>query len=293
MSYGHISALGREGLAGLAMQGLTFQNFIQTDAAINLGNSGGPLCNIDGEVIGINTAIVFGANSIGFAIPINTAKATIPDLIEKGRISRGYLGVSIEDAKNFSDVPTLELPDTNGAVVRQVQPDTPAANAGIKTYDVIRKVNGEPVATANELVRKISSFAPGTTVTLEVWRDKQAQNIEVNLTERNVVPNTRAEDKSALGVKVQDLNPSLLERMGLKAGVKGVLVTEVEPGSPAEEARLMQGDIIIEVAQQPVASAAEFFSLVDKNAQPGKSLLVRFTRGDNEPDITVIRVPKE
>ncbi|NLF57597.1 MAG: PDZ domain-containing protein, partial [Candidatus Hydrogenedens sp.] len=248
--------------------------------------------NIRGEVIGINTAIVFGANSIGFAIPINTAKATVPMLISDGRVSRGYLGVSIDDAKNYDGVDTLGLPDMDGAVVRQVQPDTPAAKADLKTYDVIRKVNGEPVKTASELVRKISSFTPGTTVTLEVWRDKAQVNIEITLTERNVRENMRAAEKSVLGIRVQELAPQMLERMGMDKDLKGVVVINVDPGSPAEDARLMQGDIIIEVAQQPVTSPAEFFTTVEKHAEPGKSLLVRYVRGNNDPDITVIRVPK-
>ena len=293
VSFGHISALGREGLAGLTMQGLTFQHLIQTDAAINLGNSGGPLCNIDGEVVGINTAIVMGANSIGFAIPINTAKNTVPVLISQGKVTRGYLGVSIDDAKNYQDVNTLGLPDQDGAVVRQVQPDTPASKAGIQTYDVIRKVNGEPVKNATELVRKISAFPPGTTVKLEVLREKNTIEVEVNLMERNLVANQRAAEKPIFGLKVQEVNPQILERMGMAKTVKGVIVVEVESGSPAEEARLMQGDIITEVAQKPVTNPAEFQKLVEQNSEPGKSLLVRFVRGNNNPDITIIHVPKQ
>ncbi len=292
-SFGHISALGREGLAGLTMQGLTFQHLIQTDAAINLGNSGGPLCNIDGEVVGINTAIVMGANSIGFAIPINTAKNTVPLLISQGKITRGYLGVSIDDAKNYSDVNTLGLPDQDGAVVRQVQPDTPASKAGIQTYDVIRKVNGEPVKNASELVRKISAFPPGTTVKLEVLRDKNTVEVDVNLMERNVVENRRAAEKPILGLRVQEVNPQILEKMGMGKDVKGVIVVDVEGGSPAEEAHLMQGDIITEVAQKPVTTPAQFQQLVKDNAEPGKSLLIRFVRGNNNPDITIIHVPKQ
>ncbi len=293
VSFGHISALGRENLAGLAVQGLTFQHLIQTDAAINLGNSGGPLCNINGEVVGINTAIVMGANSIGFAIPINTAKTTVPLLISQGKVTRGYLGVSIDDAKNYSDVNTLGLPDEDGAVVRQVQPDTPAAKAGMQTYDVIRKVNGEPIKNASELVRRISAFPPGTTVKLEVLREKNTVEVDVNLMERNVAANQRADEKPVLGLKVQEVNPQILERLGMGKDVKGVIVVDVESGSPAEEARLVQGDVITEVAQKPVTSAAEFRQLVEKNAEPGKSLLVRFVRGNNNPDITIIRVPKQ
>ncbi len=293
VSFGHISALGRENLQGLAMQGLTFQNLIQTDAAINLGNSGGPLCNINGEVIGINTAIVFGANSIGFAIPINTAKQTVPLLISEGKVTRGYLGVSIDDAETYTDVDSLGLPDKKGAVVRQVQPDTPAANAGLKTYDVIRKVNGEEVNSASDLVRKISAHTPGSTVKLEIWRDRAAIEVDVNLTERNVVADRKATEESVLGLKVSELSQNILERLGIVSSTKGVVVVEVEPGSPAEEARLTEGDIIIEVAQQPITSPAEFFQTMKTAAEPGKALLVRFIRGNNDPDITIIRVPKE
>ena len=292
VSFGHISALGREGLQDLAMQGLTFQNLIQTDAAINLGNSGGPLCNIDGEVVGINTAIVFGANSIGFAIPINTAKQTVPVLIADGKVTRGYLGVSIDDANTYADVASLELPDEFGAVVRQVQPGTPAETAGLKTYDVIRKIDGTEVKNAREMVSKISSYAPGSKVILEIWRDKQAIQVEVTLTERNIVAGSNATEKSVLGIKVHDLNPSILERLGIGSDTKGVVVTEVEAGSPAEDARLFEGDVIIEVAQQPVSNTDEFFKLMEQHAEPGKALLVRFVRGDKDPDITIIRVPQ-
>lgn len=293
VSFGHISALGRENLSGLRMQGLTFQNLIQTDAAINLGNSGGPLCNIKGEVIGINTAIVFGANSIGFAIPINTAKQTVPVLIAEGKVTRGYLGVSIDDAKNYADVESLGLTDHKGAVVRQVQPDTPADKAGLKTYDVIRKVNGMEVENASDLVRKISSFSPGTTVTLEILRDRKSLEVQVNLTERKVVAELRAREKSILGIKVQDITPTILERLGLQTGTKGVVITEVEPGSPAQDAMLMEGDLIIEVAQKPVTNVREFYKQMEDNAQPGKAILIRFVRGNRDPDITIIRVPKD
>ncbi|NLV45381.1 MAG: Do family serine endopeptidase [Candidatus Hydrogenedentes bacterium] len=293
VSFGHVSALGREGLQGLAMQGLTFQNLIQTDAAINLGNSGGPLCNIDGEVIGINTAIVFGANSIGFAIPINTAKQTVPVLIAEGKVTRGYLGVSIDDAATYTDVASLGLPDNKGAVVRQVQPDTPADKAGLKTYDVIRKVNGEEISGASDLVRKVSANAPGSTVKLEIWRERASVEVDVTLTERHVAEDRQNMGKSVLGLKVRDITPSILERLGIGKSIKGVVVVEVEPGSSAEEARLTEGDIIIEVGQQPVNDVENFFSLMKTHAEPGKSLLIRFVRGNNDPDITIIRVPEE
>ncbi len=292
VSFGHISALGREGLDGLRVQGLRFQNLVQTDAAINLGNSGGPLCNIDGEVVGINTAIVWGANSIGFAIPINSAKEIVPQLISEGHVTRGYLGVGIDDVASFADA--VSLPDNTGAFVKEVRPDTPAERAKLQTYDVIRKINGESVANASDLVRRISGFKPGATVKLEVWRDGKAIEVDVELSEWE--PETEvavASGGDVLGMQLRALNPDMIDRLGLEPDTKGVLISNVKPGTPAEEANLMPGDIIIEVAQKPVGTPAELRDAVEKEGKPGKSLLIRFLRGNREPDITVLRVPKE
>ncbi len=293
VSYGHISAVGREGLPGLRAQGLTFQNLIQTDAAINLGNSGGPLCNIDGEVVGINTAIVWGANSIGFAIPVNTAKRVVPQLISQGKVTRGYLGVAIEDAKNFVDVPELALPDDRGAIVTEVQPDTPAEEAGFETYDVIRKVNGKEIENAADLVRTISGFMPGATVTLEIWRDQEAVDVDVVLKERDLVAVGHEEEEEVLGLTVRSLTPEIMERLEVAADIEGVLVTRVAPGTPAEEAQLRAGDIITEVAKEPVTTPEEFFKKVRENGQPGKQLLLRYIRGGASPRITTIEIPKK
>lgn len=289
VSFGHISALGRENLNGLSMQGLKFQNLIQTDAAINLGNSGGPLCDITGKVIGINTAIVWGANSIGFAIPVNTAKGIIPQLISTGRVTRGFLGVGIQDAKEFADA--VGLPDHLGAFVNRVQEDSPAERADIRTYDVVRSVDGAAVNDASDLVRKISAFSPGTKVQLEVWRNGETITLDVDLMERPRPEEVaRVEEKSVLGLRVRALTPEIIEGMRLDPETRGVVVAEVEPGSPAEDARLIPGDIIIEVAQREVNSPDEFEKLIEEEGKPGKSILIRFLRGDREPDITVLRV---
>jgi serine protease Do len=292
VSFGHISALGREGLDGLRVQGLRFQNLVQTDAAINLGNSGGPLCNIDGEVVGINTAIVWGANSIGFAIPINSAKEIVPQLISDGHVTRGYLGVGIDDVSSFADA--VSLPDNSGAFVKEVRPDTPAERAKLQTYDVIRKINGEPVANASDLVRRISGFKPGATVKLEVWRDGKAIDVDVELSEWEPEAEVAvATGGDVLGMQLRALNPDMIDRLGLEPDTKGVLISNVKPGTPAEEANLMPGDIIIEIAQKPVGTPAELRDAVEKEGKPGKSLLIRFLRGNREADITVLRVPKE
>ncbi|MBI2431353.1 MAG: trypsin-like peptidase domain-containing protein [Candidatus Hydrogenedentes bacterium] len=281
VSFGHISALGRQDLGGLYDQGLKFQDLIQTDAAINLGNSGGPLCNINGEVIGINTAILWGANSIGFAIPINTVTAVVPMLIKEGKVVRGFLGVGISHAREVAEA--LELPDEDGAFVERVEDDSPAAKADIRTYDVIRSVNGQAVRDANDLVKRISAFPPGEVVKLEIWRDKELVMKEATLSERPAPSEEpRSESRQVLGMSLADLTPEMVERLGLEEGTKGVLITGVKPGTAAEEAGLMQGDIITEVAKQPVASADELRAILGEQAKTGKQVLVRYIRNGRE-----------
>jgi serine protease Do len=293
LTFGHISALGRQGLQDLAAQGLRFQNLIQTDAGINLGNSGGPLCNIDGEVVGINVAIVWGADSIGFAIPINMAKVIVPQLITAGHVTRGFLGVRIEDAAGGLGE-SVGLTDGQGAFVTLVQPGTPAETAGVQRYDVVRKVNGEAVADASDLVRKISAQQPGAVVMLEVWRDRQPLELQVTLVKWETSAQARTpQEEPVLGMRLQDLSAPLRERLGLTPDATGVLVSGVVPGSPADEAGLTQGDVLIEVAQQPVASVAELSKVLEGKLTPGASILFGFVRSGSEPDITVLRVPRE
>ncbi len=288
-SFGHISALGRD---ELSLPGLRFQNFVQTDAAINLGNSGGPLCNLDGEVIGINIAIVYGANSLGFAIPINTAKQIVPSLISSGKVTRGYLGVGITNVKPYME--GVGLSDDKGAFVKNVQPGTPADRAGLKPYDVIWKVDGEAIESSQDLVRRISAFAPGQTATLEVWRDKAPIEVKVTLDEYAGDLKTALKGKEVLGLHVQNLTPEIVDRLKLKADVSGVVVTDVDQGSPAEESGLGQGDVITEVGQKKITSADDFFSAVKEKAVPGKALLIGYIRaGTDEADIIVIKVPKD
>lgn len=292
LSYGHISALGRENLDDLRRQGLRFQNLIQTDAAINLGNSGGPLTNVEGEVIGINVAIVYGANSLGFAIPVNTAKDVIPQLVSSGKITRGYLGVGIDDVKNYAEA--VGLDDNKGAFVKEVKQGTPADKAKMRTYDVIRKINGEPIENAGDLIRRISGYAPGTTVKLEIWREKQVQEVDVTLDEwqGNAVAEAIS-DKDVFGMKLQNITPDIAQKLGLKDGEEGALVTGVEPGSPSEDAGIIPGDVLKEIGQTPVKNVEEVRKAVGEKAEPGKSLLVGYLRKGRMNDITVIKIPKE
>ncbi len=290
LSFGHISALGREGLR--LPDDLRFQNFIQTDAAINLGNSGGPLVNIRGEVIGINTAIVFGAESLGFAIPINLANRVVPELIAEGRVTRGYLGVQIRDASAYAD--GLGLPDSRGAFVDAVQPDTPAERAGIQIYDVIRKVNDIPIEGASDLVYTISDIAPDTTVTLEVWRDGETVEVDVVLDEYDA-PEVRAEadPEDHLGLQVRELTPEMIERLDADFEIEGgVLITGVDPFGAAGDADLRQGDIILEIARQQVNSIADYQRLVREYAQPGMTTLMRVLRGGQHATVVSVTVPE-
>lgn len=290
LSFGHISALGRDNLWGLEAQGIRFQNLVQTDAAINLGNSGGPLCNIDGEVIGINIAIIWGANSIGFAIPVNEAKSIIPDLIADGKVTRGFLGVQIDDASG-SISEALGLPDGTGALVELVRPNTPAARDGIEVYDVIRKVNGESIKDAASLIRKISSLAPGETIMLEIWRDQASLELQTVLDEWNANATTPHRTQPVLGMVLQVVDAELQKQLGLPEEEGGLLVTDVLPESPAAEAGIRAGDRITEAAQMPISSVEAFRTLVSERSGTNKSILVRYARGDTSPDITVIHVP--
>jgi serine protease Do len=215
----------------------------------------------------------------------------VPELIEKGSVTRGYLGVQIMDAAEFAD--SLGLPDKNGAFVKEVQPNTPAARADLKTYDVIRRVNGKDITNAQDLVSTISAVSPGETVKLEIWRDDALVEVDVQIDEWS--PDTTRVSRGespVLGLSLRALAPEVADRLGLEKGTKGVLVTGVEPGSAADDAGLRQGDVITEVARKPVSSPEEFKSRIDREREPGKSIIIRFIRGSAD-NMTVIEVPKE
>jgi serine protease Do len=263
---GSVSALGRS-------LGDTdkFEDFIQTDAAINPGNSGGALVNVRGQVIGINTAIISGNSGpggeggfigIGFAIPSNTAKHVMEDLIKTGKVSRGYLGVGIDNlseglAKQF------KIPDTSGALVDDVTPGGPADKAGIKTGDVIRKLNGQTVEGRDQLTAMVTNLNPGAEVKLDIIRDGQPMTIHATLGERpanlGITAGVgKAPSEGALrGVTVQNLTPDIRDQLSLPANVRGVVVTEVDPNSPAAQT-LQQGDVIEGINRHPVNSVADF-----------------------------------
>jgi serine protease Do len=275
---GIVSALARHINQG------PYDDFIQTDAAINPGNSGGPLLNTRGEVVGINTAIFSrsGGNiGIGFAIPIGLAKEIVPQLKEKGHVTRGWLGVMIQ--KVTPDIAeTLGLPDAKGALVADVVKEGPAEVAGLKQGDVIVEYDGKPVGDSAELPLLVARTPVGKSVKVKVIRDKSPQHFEIKIAElkEEEVAQASTGTVERLGLTVQTLTPDLAENLGLDRALKGVVVSQVDPDGPGAEAGIRRGDVILEVNRQPVKDADAYRKAL-KDAGDGKSVLFLVRRGDN------------
>jgi len=271
---GIISALDR------AIDGHPGEGFIQTDAAINPGNSGGPLVNIKGEVIGMNTAIIAGAQGLGFAVPINQAKWIMEQILKYGKVKRGRLGVVIQPltpelAKYF---------DVNyGVIVTQVLKDSPAEKAGIKPGDIIIAVNGKKVEDPNDLQKYIMRTMPGKKVKITIIRDKERKTLEVivgSWDDEELEPGNLQKLEIKYGLIVKDITPQLVERYRLPKVPYGVIVYGVKFGSPADEAGLRSGDIILSVNRQPVKSVEEFWKMIKKAEKQGREdVLLKVRRG--------------
>jgi serine protease Do len=269
VSVGVISFHGRD----VRLQPFTSIEMIQTDAAINPGNSGGPLLNARGEVIGINTMIVTDGGSrvnagVGFSVPINVAREILPQLRERGKVIRGWMGVTIQ-AVTEELAETYGLDDSKGAIVSSVTEDSPAEDAGIEPEDVILGADGREIGDNGDLSRYIASKAPGTEVELDVLRDGRRQRISITLgtfPEDPRAPGARAEDtdRPRLGMSVRDLTPDLAQRVGVPRDTRGVLITDVETGEPAEEAQLGRGDVIVSVNGETVESVNDFEEAVSR-----------------------------
>ena len=258
-----------------------YDNFIQTDASINPGNSGGPLINLQGEVVGINTAIIASGQGIGFAIPINMAKEIAPQLQKRGHVTRGLLGVAIQDVTPEL-AKSLGLKESKGALVSQVVPGGPADKAGFEQGDVIVNFDGRTVGDSKDLPRIVASTPVGKTVTVKLLRDgkeieRQAKVGEME--EESASATAKSPIHPSLGVTVQNLTPQVARELGLKKSA-GVVVTGVEPGSPAEEAMIQVGDVIQAVNRKPVKNVDDFVKIVEK-AKSGGSLLLLVQRGQN------------
>jgi len=256
-----------------------YDNFIQTDASINPGNSGGPLINLQGQVVGINTAIIASGQGIGFAIPINMAKEIAPQLQKYGHVTRGLLGVAIQDvtpelAKAFG------LKEKKGALVASVNPGGPAEKAGIEAGDLIVAFDGKPVADSKELPRIVAATPVGKTVTVTLLRDGKTldRQVKVGEMEEKAVETAKAAPAhKTLGIGVQDLTPQIARELGIK-GTAGVVVTQVEPGSAAADAMLQAGDVIREVNRKPVRNVEEFMRKLEQT-KGQESILLLIQRG--------------
>ncbi len=260
--------------------------FIQTDAAINQGNSGGPLVNAHGEVVGINTFLVSetgGFSGMGFAIPTQIVQPTIDSLMKNGKVSHGYIGIGISDVTP-DEAKFFHVNNATGAVITQVQPNSPGAKAGLKVGDIITELNGNPVSDAGELQAEVSEKQPGTAIHLKALRDGKSLDVPVTLEafakgERDHETADAAEGKPRWGVGLSDLTDDLRQQLHADESVHGAVIEQVAPGSPADNAGLQPGEIITEVNRQPVHSASEVkqaLANVDKN---GDALVLVWSNG--------------
>ncbi len=285
-SAGIVSARNRE-LSG------TYDDFIQTDAAINRGNSGGPLFNMDGEVVGVNTAILSptgGSIGIGFSMASNVVTKVVAQLKEYGETRRGWLGVRIQDVTD--DVAeALGLEGARGALVTDV-PEGPAMEAGVEAGDVILSFDGEEVADTRELVRMVGDADVGKTVRVVVFRDGSTETLNVTLGRREeaegMAPGAEPEpeaptEKEMMGLSLSDLTPDLREQLGLGEEATGLVVTDVDETSEAYEKGLRAGDLIAEAGQQKVATVADFEDRVEAAREAGRKSLLLLVRRQGEP----------
>jgi serine protease Do len=234
----------------------TYENFIQTDASINPGNSGGPLVSLDGRVIGINTAIVAAGQGIGFSIPINEAKAVMGQLIARGKVTRGWLGIAIQDLTDDL-ASSFGVREREGVLVADVMKGGPAEAAGLRPGDVIVQLGPTKIREVPDLQRRVANVAPGQTVALGVVRDRAPQRVEVRVGEMPAEDPTAAEADAGpegFGLQVEPLAPDMAERLGLSFS-HGLLVTDVASGGPGDRAGLRRGDVILEVDRKPVYDA--------------------------------------
>ncbi len=287
---GIISATGRNGF-----DIEDYEDFIQTDAAINPGNSGGALLDARGELIGINTAILSGGSGgnqgIGFAVPINMAKYVMNEILQHGKVVRGYIGVGIQEvtpalAKVFN------APAEKGALVGSVDPNSPGGKAGLQTGDVITEINGKPVAGPNELRLQVGTMSPGSTVNLKILRNGHPQEVKVTLGESprgkggasNAAAGSAAKGPMR-GVQVDRLTDNIRQQLGLRPGTNGVVVTDVAQDSPASDAGLQRGDVIEQVNRQPVNNVSDYQRLISQAGNQSVVLLVN--RGGNTTFVVV------
>ncbi len=268
---GIVSALGRRNI-GIA----DYEDFIQTDAAINPGNSGGPLLNINGEVVGINTAIYTrsgGSMGVGFAIPINMARAIKEQLMESGTVTRGYLGVYLQEITQLL-AESLELSDAKGILISDVIADSPAEKAGLQQGDVIRKIDGHLIEDTGAFRNEISNRRPGSEIELLIHRDKEEYHINVTIgqLDDDVEEASLQETMEKLGMRIDEVTEELARRFGYSPG-EGVVVTDVDPSARIAQAGIRVGTLITGVNRTRVRSVEEFNSAIKEAMQLGRLVL--------------------
>ena len=289
---GIISAKGRSTTGG---GNRNYEDFLQTDAPINRGNSGGALVNLKGELVGIPSQILSpsgGSIGIGFAIPTNMARKVMEQLVATGKVKRGLLGVSIQPVSANPDVAEqLGYKGNQGVIVQSVEPGLSAEKAGVKQGDIILEFEGKKVDDSNQLRNMVSQIAPGTAVKFKVWRDGAEREMSANLVEagdlKTVASNTPGEDDKGdsglgegvlSGVKVENITSDLSQRLNMNSNLKGVIVTSVDEDSAAA-GTLRRGDVIQSVNRQPVNNVAEFTTLVKKTGNKKVLLYIQQQRG--------------
>jgi len=295
---GIVSARGRDINAG------PYDDFIQTDASINRGNSGGPLFDVDGKVVGINTAIYSpqgGSIGIGFAVPSAIAKPVIEQLKEFGRTRRGWLGVRIQTVTD-EIAESLGLSEARGALVASVTEDGPAEDAGIRQGDVILRFDDKPVEEMRELPRLVAETKVGSTVPVEVWRDGNKVGVNVTLGELEqfeqeaaaetpeTTPETAPQTSETLGMSLSTLTPSLREQFEIAPNIEGVLVTDVDPASNAGEKGIRPGDIIVEMNSDPVQSPDEVEAKIDEARAAGTRTVLLYVERAGDRRFVALRL---
>jgi len=271
LGYEHTVTVGVVSFLGRKLFDMSLDNYIQTDAAINVGNSGGPLINSRGEVVGINAAISSRASSIGFAVPINGASAVLPQLRARGRVSRGYMGVGLRDVDADLER-SLKLTVDRGALVQDITAGSPADRAGVRPYDVITSLDDRAIASDDQLIREIAARPPGSAARLRLVRDGHDQSLIVKLSERpardrsdkaDPPPSPADRSKSGgenvlLGLNVRDIDRATADRLDLPTQIRGVLITRVEPMSSSFDGGIERGTVLLEINRQRVESVAEY-----------------------------------
>jgi serine protease Do len=286
LGYVHSVTVGVVSFIGRKLFDASLDDYIQTDAAINFGNSGGPLINSAGEVVGINSAISSRASNIGFAVPINQAVAILPQLKAHGRVSRGFIGVGLTDVTPALQR-ALNLSVTRGAMVQDVSAGSPAERAGLRAYDVILEVDSRQVLNNEELIRDISARQPGSVARLDILRDGRRHAVPVKLAERPLreregetleglaprAPRGRPPEpaETPLGLSVRELDRTFIGRLEIPGTVTGVVISRVDPTGPGFQALLRRGFVIMEINKRPVRTVAEYQRVLSA-ARPGDIL---------------------